>query len=85
MTEAAPRLRNLIKDEDSTLALRAAESLGKMDDKSGLRLVTRMLRSDGPISRPAARALGVILGQSFRPNAEGVAAARRYVAAKGIK
>ncbi len=84
-TEAAEPLRELLRHEDPEVAIRAAETLGKMDDKSGLGVLMRCVRSDTSLNRRAARALGVLLGQRFRPNSEGVAAARRYLKVNKIK
>ncbi len=84
-TEAIAPLRELLRHEDPEVAIRAAETLGKMDDRSGLGVLTRCVRSDTSLNRRAARALGIMLGQRFRPNPEGVAAARRYLKANKIK
>jgi HEAT repeat protein len=84
-TEAAEPLRELLRHEDPEVAIRAAETLGKMDDRSGLGVLARYVRSDTSLNRRAARALGIMLGQRFRPNAEGVAAARRYLKVNKIK
>ena len=85
VAEARAPLKELLRHSDHRVALRAAEALGNLGSKDGLRLVARLVRSDEPINRRAARALGVILGQPFRPNNEGVATARRYLKAKRIK
>ena len=84
-TQAAGDLRKLLRHSDREVALRAAEALGRMDDKSGLRVAARQVHGDDPLNRRAARVLGTIVGQSFRPTNEGVAAARRFVKANRIK
>ena len=83
--EAVAPLKDLLKHKDDEVALRAAETLGSFDDRTGLPLAVRILKSDAPLNRRAARSVGVILGQVFRPTTEGVAAARRYLKSKKIK
>ena len=84
-TQAIGDLRKLLRHHDREVALRAAEALGRMDDKSGLRVAARQVHGDDPLNRRAARVLGTIVGQPFRATNEGVAAARRYVKANRIK
>jgi len=83
--EATGSLKDLLRHGHDEVALSAAEALGSLGDQDGLRLVVRFLHSDEAINRRAARAIGVILGQRFSANSEGVASARRYLKAKGIK
>ena len=78
-TEAIDSLRRLLRHANEEVALSAAEALGRMDDTSGCRIAARLVSKESPINRAAARTLGIILNQHFRPNAEGVAAARRYL------
>ena len=82
--QAVGPLRRLLHHQDEDIALRAAEALARAEDRSGLRVVLRVLWNDAPRNRRAARALGVMVGQDFRPNPEGVAAARRYAKASGL-
>ena len=84
-TQAIGDLRKLLRHNNKEVALRAAEALGRMDDKSGLRVAARQVHGDDPLDRRAARVLGTILGQSFRATNEGVAAARRFLKANRIK
>ena len=83
--QAAGKLQGLLSDNDPDLALRAAGALGAMGDTRGLRLVARIVRGDDPLNRRAARTLGIIVGSKFRPNREGVEAARRYLKSRKIK
>jgi len=75
-------LRNLLHDSTKAVALRAAGALGRLGDKSGMRLVSGILNDAGPENRLAAQVFGDITGHRFSANREGVAAARRYLAAK---
>lgn len=84
-TEAIEPLQELLRHEEPEVAIRAAETLGKMDDRSGLGVLARYVRSDTSLNRRAARALGIMLGERFRPNADGVAAARQYLKVNKIK
>lgn len=84
-TQAIDDLRRCLRHANLELRLRAAEALGRMGNKSGLGVVARILREDGPLSRRAARALGMIVGQPFRANAGGVAAARNYIKTHRIR
>lgn len=83
-SQAVEPLRNLLEHKDKKLALRVAGALGRMGDESGLRVVARVVHSDADLNRQAACVLGIIVGTKFRPNAEGISAARRYLKAKGI-
>ena len=65
------------------VAISAAEALGRLGDRRGLRLAAEYLVSDRPLNRRAARAVGVIVGQDFRPNSEGLTAARAYLKKHG--
>ena len=78
-------MKDLLRHDNDEVALSAAEALGRLGHRDGLRIVLRLLNSDGTINRRAARAAGVIVGQRFRANSEGVASARRYLQAKGIR
>jgi hypothetical protein len=78
-TNAVGALRKLLHHRDDEVALRAAEALCRLEDDGGMRRVVRILREDSPQNRRAARVLGMLTGQEFRPNASGVAAARKYV------
>lgn len=79
LTEATEQLAELLKSKSELVALAAAEALGRLGDQRGLRLAAEYVVSDRPLNRRAARAVGVIVGQDFRPNSEGLAAARRHV------
>lgn len=83
MTEASYALRQLLTDAVETTALRAAGALGRLGEKTGLPLITQILRGDGPHARLAAQALGDIVGHRFPANAQGIQSARRYLAVKG--
>lgn len=83
-TEAVDHLKKLLRDKSQEVGLHAAVGLFELGDKSGLLLIGSVLRSDSELNRRAARALGIIVGQKFRPNAEGVKAARRYAKSHGI-
>lgn len=72
-------LAELLDHRNEELALRAAEALGRIGDRSGLRLAVRLLRSDHEFTSLAARALGTIVKQRFRPGRPGVAEARRFL------
>ena len=82
LQHASGEVRLLLRDENATIALKAAGALGKLGDKSGLGLVMRQLERDSQHTRLAARAFGEITGHRFTANAEGIRAARRYLAAK---
>jgi len=79
VTEAIQPLRALPQHRDDEVALRAAAALGRLGDKSGVRVVARVLHTDSHLSRRAAYTLGIIVGEKFRANAEGVAEAREYL------
>jgi HEAT repeat protein len=83
-TTAIEAIRNLLQHPNEDVALRAALALAQMKDKSGLRVASRILQSDSPLNRRAARTLGVIVGRGFRPNSVGLAAARKYLATNHI-
>lgn len=82
--QAVGKLQELLSDNDSELALRAAGALGAMGDTRGLKVVARIVRGDDPLNRRAARTLGLIVGSTFRPNREGVEAARKYLKSRKI-
>jgi cyclophilin family peptidyl-prolyl cis-trans isomerase/HEAT repeat protein len=63
---AAPRLRSLLTDKDSTVAADAAYALGLLRDTAGISALALALREDGPVAREAAWALGEI-GAPARP------------------
>ena len=77
--QAIEPLRDMLRQGDDDLAIRAAEALARMRDWSGKRIILRLLIQEGPASRRAARALGLLVGRDFRACAEGVVAAREYV------
>ena len=83
-TQAIGPLRELLGHKNSEIAVRAAEALGYLEDDGGLQVAIRHLLSDTPLNRRAARAVGAIFGQPFRPTSDGVASARRYLKAKKI-
>lgn len=85
MAEASYALIRLLEDPEPVVAVRAASALGRLGDNTGLTVVAQYLVGDGPLARLAARALGEIVGHRFPANAEGIKAARRYLAAKGEK
>lgn len=74
------QLQSLLDDPSPNIALRAAAALGQMGDRQGIQLVARLLRASGVEARLAAKALGRIVGHNFPANAEGIAAAQRYLA-----
>jgi hypothetical protein len=76
---AIARLQELLQDPDDELALRVAHALAQMQDASGMRVVSRIVGAETPLNRRAARTLGLLVGMEFRPNAQGVAAARAYL------
>ena len=78
----APALQALLTDESVPIRLHAASVLGKSGDLSGMPIVLRCLFGDSSHTRRAALAYGTIIGQAFRPNADGIAAARRYYKAR---
>ena len=82
--EATSALKKLTKTGDAKAALRAATALGRLGDRSGLALVVGYLKEGGQHAKLAARALGAIVGQDFRPTRQGVAAARRYAKAEKL-
>lgn len=79
LADAAEQLAELLKSKSELVAISAAEALGRLGDRRGLRLAAEYLVSDRPLNRRAARAVGVIVGQDFRPNSEGLTAARAYL------
>lgn len=82
MEEAAYLLRQRLSDPVETVALRAAGALGLIGERTGLPLVARALARDNGLTRLAARTFGEIVGHRFPANADGIQAARRYLAAK---
>lgn len=84
VSEAAATLRRLLEDPVERVALRAAGALGRLGHTAGLELIEQKLETEGPQARLAAQALGDITKQRFRPNREGVEAARRYLRAKKV-
>jgi HEAT repeats/PilZ domain len=82
--QAMEPLRALVRDTNKEVAVRAAEALGRLGDQTGLRLCIRHVLMEGELSRRAAKALGAIVGKEFRPNAEGVEQARRYLRTSGL-
>ncbi len=82
--EASGKLHKRLKDSDVTIMLRAAASLAQLGDENATAHVVKVVQGDGPHVRLAARILGTILGQRFPGNAEGVAAARRYIKARSL-
>jgi len=79
VTEAIQPLRVLLQHRDEEVALRAAAALGRLGDKSGIRVIGRILHTDSHLSRRAAYTLGIVVGKKFRANAEGVAEACEYL------
>ena len=59
-----------------------SDALGRSGDLSGMPIVLRCLFGDSSHARRAAMAYGAIVGQKFRPNAAGIAEARRYYKAR---
>lgn len=78
-SEALEPLQRLLPHRDDGVAIRAAEALARLGNWSGKQVVCRLLAREGPASRRAARALGLLVNRDFRPNAEGVEQARRYL------
>lgn len=76
---AVTPLTELLDHRNEELALRAAEALGRLGDRSGLHLAVRLLRSDHEFTSLAARALGTIVNQRFRPGHRGVVEARCFL------
>jgi len=76
--DAVEPLKRMLKHDGDEVALAAAEALTRRKDDSGRRVAVRILRGDTKLNRRAALVLGMIVGQNFRPNSEGVAAARAY-------
>ena len=79
---AASALRDRLTDDSVPVRLRAAGALGRIQDQSGLPIVLHFLLDDTSHTRQAAVAYGVIVGQKFRPNTDGIAEARRYYRAR---
>lgn len=82
--EASVKLRKRLQDADASIMLRAAAALSQLGDDSAVAAVVKVVQEDGPHLRLAARTLGTMLGMRFPGNAEGVAAARRYIKAKSL-
>ncbi|MCH8146931.1 MAG: HEAT repeat domain-containing protein [Planctomycetes bacterium] len=72
-------LTKLLDHQSVTVQLRAAEALGRLRDQSGLPVAVKFLRSDHEHTSLAARALGAILGERFRPGQRGVNDARLFL------
>ncbi len=81
--EAIDPLRGLVGSDNDELAIRAAEALFALGDKVGRRVAVNLVQRDIDLNRRAARLLGQIDGHTFRPNDEGVAKARKYLATTG--
>jgi len=77
--EALEPLQQLAQNPEDEVAVRAAEALARLGSWSGKHVISRLLIREGPVSRRAARALGLLVGCDFRPNAEGVEQARKYL------
>lgn len=77
--ETKDELGELLKSKSELVAVSAADALGRLGDQRGLRVVAECLQTDSEMAPRAARALGVIVGRKFRPNSEGVEAARAYI------
>ncbi|MGB0715298.1 MAG: HD domain-containing phosphohydrolase [Phycisphaerae bacterium] len=82
--QSMDQLRTIMNGDDVKHALFAAESLSKLDDKSGLRMAASILRKNIRESRLAARVVGEITGHKFAANSEGIKAAIRYLKAKQL-
>jgi len=78
-SQAIQPLREMLRQRDDNLTLRAAEALARMGDWSGKGVIIRLLLREGLASRRAARALGFLVGRDFRASAEGVEEAREYI------
>lgn len=72
-------LKELLTTADAKVSLQVAAALGQIGDRGGLAFVVGYLNDDGPHTKLAARALGIIVGQNFRPTRQGVIEARRYI------
>ena len=79
---AASALRARLTDDFVPIRLRAAGALSRIEDSSGLPIVLHFLLDDTSHTRQAAVAYGKIVGQTFRPNTDGIAEARRYYKAR---
>lgn len=79
ITDAIPTLIELLEHEDDEVALRAAAALGRMGRRDGLRIVLQNLRQNQEHNRLAALAMGLIVGQRFHLNQQGIEQARRYM------
>lgn len=77
--QAVGPLQQLLSHPEDEVAVRAAEALARMGSWGGKRVLLRLITREGPASRRAARALGMLVGCSFAPTAEGVTAARQYL------
>ncbi len=75
---AVGSLCQLITHDDDAVALSAAEAVAGLRDDSGRRAATLVSRADTRLGRRAARVIGLIAGQNFRPSAGGVASACPY-------
>ena len=72
-------LTELLEHRSVEVALRAAEALGRLGDQSGLQVAVRLLRSNHEHTSLAARALGTILNERFRPGQRGITEARLFL------
>jgi len=78
-TAAADAIKELLTHDNTRVGLRAAAALGMLRDRSGLQLVLANLRNESDVAPDAALALGMIVGEEFRPNEEGLSKARRFI------
>ena len=85
MHEATGKLLRILKSSDEACVLRAASALAQLGDNCAVPVVVSVVEGDGPNTRLATRILGIMIGQRFAANAEGVRAARRYIEASSLK
>jgi HEAT repeat protein len=78
---AEPNLRELLKnDEDVSVRITAARTLGRLGHRDGLKYVMTLLSNDNEFfRRMAVRALRDIIGQDFPATQAGVEEAKRYL------
>ena len=79
LSQALEPLQDLLHHQDDEVAARAAMALARMGSWTGKRVLMRLIIREGPASRLAAKALGMLVGRDFHPNAEGVLQARQYL------